>query len=170
MRWMQFRWNRRELVWLLIGLNGTSKIRYDMCTLICVTAPASQHVTRLISSLSAWGLISSSSICFFSVFYYSYEWQSKIVQHINRSNWIKADPQYIIWNTHTHTHTLARSHIVTLLNLRLRRYVFGGTLAKRICLNSGWYCYLSALDCSSSSSNNIQNRKRKIKKEIRKTW
>lgn len=31
LRWMQFRWNRRELVWLLIGLNGTSNDTFDMC-------------------------------------------------------------------------------------------------------------------------------------------
>lgn len=87
---------------------------------------------------------------FLLFFYYFYEWQSKIVQHINRSNWIKADPPYIICDTHTNT--LAHSHIVTLSNLRFGRYVFGGILAKRICSNSVRYCYLPALDCSNNNN------------------
>lgn len=62
---------------------------------------------------------------------------------------------------YTHKHTLARSHIVTLLNLRFGRYVFGGILAKRICSNSVRYCYLPALDCN----NNAQQEEKEKKSE-----
>lgn len=107
-----------ESTWIGLIIDRIERYIEDTCTLICVAVPAIQPACSSSSHRyrdEGWFLLRLFVSAFF---YYFYEWQSKIVQHINRSNWIKADPQYIIiCDTHTHT------HIVTLLNLRFGRYV-----------------------------------------------